>query len=109
MSLDVYLTVPPTEPETVFSDNVTHNLTAMADAAGIYKALWRPEEIGATKARDVTPWLVAGLARLESRPEKFRALNPENGWGSYEGLVAFVRKYLNACLAYPDADIRVCR
>lgn len=45
MSLDVYLTaVRPTE---VFSANITHNLGEMADKAGIYKACWRPEEIGA--------------------------------------------------------------
>lgn len=27
----------------IFSANITHNLNAMAEAAGIYKHLWRPE------------------------------------------------------------------
>jgi hypothetical protein len=36
------------ETECVFDANITHNLNKMADAAGIYEACWRPEEIGAT-------------------------------------------------------------
>jgi hypothetical protein len=53
MSLDVWLTA--TRPCEVYSDNITHNLGEMADAAGIYKALWRPEEIGITKAAELVP------------------------------------------------------
>ena len=30
----------------VFEANVTHNLNRMAEAAGFYKEVWRPEEIG---------------------------------------------------------------
>lgn len=29
----------------VFSQNITHNLGSMADAAGIYEACWHPEEL----------------------------------------------------------------
>lgn len=45
MSLDVYLSKEVTEERTVFSANITHNLGEMADKAGIYKALWRPEDL----------------------------------------------------------------
>ena len=38
------------ESDYVYSANITHNLTKMADEAGIYECLWRPEEIGITKA-----------------------------------------------------------
>lgn len=34
----------------VFSRNITRNLTRMADAAGIYKHLWRPDEIKIDRA-----------------------------------------------------------
>lgn len=44
MSLDVYLKA--VRPAEVFSANITHNLGAMAEAAGIYRHLWRPEEVG---------------------------------------------------------------
>ena len=48
MSLDVYLTA--TRKVEVYQANITHNLTKMADAAGIYMVCWRPEELGFTKA-----------------------------------------------------------
>jgi len=107
MSLDVYLTaVRPTE---VYSANITHNLGAMAKQAGIYQHLWRPEELGIVTADELIEPLRAGLTLLEKCPNEFQALNPPNGWGSYDGLVAFVREYLAACEANPDATIRVCR
>lgn len=107
MSLDVYLMV--TKPTEIFSENITHNLGKMAGAAGLYEALWRPEEIGITKAAQLIPILSEGYARLIKDPEEFKKLNPANGWGSYDGLVSFVRHYLDACINNPDADIEVSR
>jgi hypothetical protein len=37
----------------VYSANITHNLGKMADEAGVYEALWRPEEIGVKTAFDL--------------------------------------------------------
>jgi len=107
MSLDVYLTA--VRPTDVFDYNVTHNLGSMADEAGIYKYLWRPDEIEITKAEQLIEPLTAGLALLESDPERFKKFNPENGCGSYEGLVKFARSYLEACKENPDAEVRVSR
>lgn len=95
--------------EEVFWRNVTHNLTNMADAAGIYKHLWRPEELGIEKAGSLVEPLAEGLKRLQADPATFKVHNPPNGWGSYEGLVAFVSDYLAACKADPEAEIRVSR
>jgi hypothetical protein len=50
-----------------------------------------------------------GLHNLKSEPERYKKFNPENGWGSYDGLVKFVENYLNACYEYPDADVEVSR
>jgi hypothetical protein len=41
--------------------------------------------------------------------EEYKKHTPENGWGSYEGLVTFVEKYLDACYKYPDAKVSACR
>lgn len=92
-----------------FSANITHNLNTMAAAAGIYHHLWRPDEIGITKAGELIEPLTEGLALLKSDPERFRVFNPENGWGSYDGLVDFVSEYLDACLRNPDALVSVSR
>lgn len=107
MSLDVTLTA--VRKTTVFDYNITHNLNRMADEAGIYKHLWRPDELGLTHAGQLIEPLSAGLDLLKSQPERFEALNPENGWGDYEGLVNFVEVYLVACRGNPDAEISVSR
>lgn len=97
------------EPEEIYSSNITHNLGRMAGEAGIYKELWRPEEIGITTAAQLVAPLAAGLDRLKNDPEKYKRLNPENGWGTYEGLVNFVSDYLAACRESPDAVVSVWR
>lgn len=98
-----------TETNEVYSANITHNLNTMADEAGIYKHLWRPDEIKITKAKELIEPLRQGLHNLKSEPESYMKFNPENGWGSYDGLVEFVESYLNACYEYPDADVEVSR
>lgn len=107
MSLDVYLV--RNQPVNVFDANITHNLIAMAKEAGIYQACWRPEEIGITKAEQLIEPLRAGLERLRAEPDKFRALNPSNGWGDYDGFIGWVERYLAACIEFPDAAVDVSR
>ena len=113
MSLDVDLMV--TQPVSVYSGNITHNLTAMASAVALsngmtlYDILWRPDEHELTYAKDISDLLDEGWNILLSDPHKFRAFNPENGWGSYDVLSNFVYKYRNACWDNPDAELRVSR
>ena len=107
MSLDVYLTdVRPTE---VYWANITHNLNKMAMEAGIYEALWRPEEINITKASELIEPLTVGLEKLKADPEHYAKFNAPNGWGMYEHFVPFVEKYLEACKENPDAEVNVSR
>ncbi len=107
MSLDVHLEAERVVD--VYSSNITHNLNKMADAAGIYKALWYPGEIGITKAEQLIAPLTDGLAALKADPEKFEQFNAPNGWGLYKHFVPFVEEYLAACIENPSATIRVSR
>lgn len=93
----------------VFDYNITHNLGPMAEAAGVYQALWRPEDIPVSKAGDLIELLSSGLQRLTIDPDEYKKLNPNNGWGSYDGLVRFVESYLEACKEFPGAGISVSR
>ena len=108
MSLDVMLTCGCCG-SSVHEGNITHNLGNMAKAAGIYSELWRPDEIGITKAAQLIAPLTKGLALLRETPDMFTAYNPENGWGSYEGLVQFVANYLAAAEQRPEATVSVWR
>lgn len=89
--------------------NITHNLTKMAEEAQLYESLWRPEEIGIEFAHQLIPSLKKGLAVLLSNQEHFEKFNSPNGWGNYDGFVAFVSRYLEACERNPTAKIRVSR
>jgi len=125
MSLDVYLygetkEVPcqceccqhehiRKQTELLYEANITHNLNTMAGEAGIYKHLWRPDEIGITKAEQLIEPLRVGLKLLKSDPARFEKHNAKNGWGLYENFVPFVEKYLMACEENPAADVHVSR
>lgn len=103
MALNVYLI---RHGEYVYEDYLTHNMLPMAEAVGIYKVIWEPREVGVRRASQVIKPLSEGLQRLQEDPERFRRLNPKNGYGDYEYFVDFVRKYLRACREYPRAGVR---
>ncbi len=95
--------------EELYWAHITHNLVPMAKAVGVYRALWRPEEIKIKKAKDLIPLLEKGLGKLKKNPEKYKLLNAPNGWGVYENFVEFVENYLKACKTYPNAKIEANR
>ena len=113
MSLTVSLMVP--QPVSVYDNNITHNLSKMAsevklsNGLSLYDVLWRPDEHELELAEDIAELLDEGWNILLSEPDRFRQLNPENGWGNYDNLCRFVYEYRNACWNEPDATIEVCR
>ena len=111
MSLDFSL-IDPTATyatEELFWKNITHNLGGMAKEAGIYEALWRPEEISATIAKDIIQLLENGVADRKKRPKHYKKFDSPNGWGLYVHFVPFVEDVLRACKEYPEAEIEVSR
>lgn len=119
MSLDVDLMVVQTT--SVYTSNITHNLGKMAlqvkfglewtgvTDLSLYDILWRPDDHGFKYARDIADLLDIGWNILLSDPDQFKQFNPDNGWGSYEGLVDFVYNYRNACWLRPDAELSISR
>lgn len=126
MSLDIYLHTD--DGQSIDTDvNLTHNLGAMAKAAGVYEALWRPylltnpptfanydeereyEEATTVRAIDLIPYLTEGLLNLLSNSSEFSKLNPSNGWGSYEVLVQQLCKYIAVCHEHPTLIVKPCR
>ena len=117
------------EDNYVFDYNITHNLGKMASKSGLYEALWRPhrlkkgynipeddhnaewefEDANRSQAFEIIPMLENGIKKMKSKPEYFKKFNSENGWGTYEGLLSFAEKYLEACKEYPNSFISVSR
>jgi hypothetical protein len=107
MSLDVSLTA--SRPVEIYEANITHNLKVMAEKAGLYYPLWRPEEIGVYHAHHLIPFLKAGLILLKTDPDRYKEYNDAKGWGTYDQLISFVEKYLRACEMNSEAVIGVSR
>lgn len=115
MSLDFYLyaevDVGGKEPYTfdMCDFNITHNLNEMADVAGIYGILWRPEENGIEYAGQMIEPLTKAVADMTENPAKYEKCNARNGWGTYEDFLPWVRGVLAACERYPKAKVRASR
>lgn len=92
-----------------FSVNITHNLGAMAKECGLYEALWRPEELGYTTAKQLAPVLKLGLRYAREYRGLLTYFNPPNGWGNVDVFTEAVGKILEACIAHPEAVITVSR
>lgn len=96
-------------PLYLFDANITHNLGTMAKEAGIYEALWRPGEIGATKAADIIDVVFVGYNDMRLNPDKYKVFDSPNGWGTYDDFLPWIKDYLDALKKYPDAKIEVSR
>jgi hypothetical protein len=94
------------EKEELFAANITHNLSKMANEAGVYGVVWRPEENGITKATQLIEPLAQAFMVMTEDPARFQQYNAANGWGLYEHFVPWLGKYLAACKEHPDADVR---
>jgi hypothetical protein len=103
VSLDIDLECAHCKSEIV-SKNYTHNVIPMWEKAGCYEALYKSD---GDLASGIIPWLRSAVEAMEANPEEYIALNPENGWGSYDTALPWLKELLAECIAHPDAVIRV--
>ena len=106
MSYDLWVEMDAGGPEPIMVGdwNYTSNCAPMWAAAGADLAAFDHERAG-----DCTPILAGALIELRSRPDHYRAMNPPNGWGSYDTLVPALVELHELFIAYPDATVRVSR
>ena len=108
MSYDVSLKIEvdtggPAKPViTLFDTNMTSNVAPMWRMAGCDLA-----EYHGRMALDLACGLQPALERMLLEPEPYRALNPKNGWGNYEGCCFWLYEILEACLAHPLAIVDI--
>jgi hypothetical protein len=83
--------------------NYTHNTNGMWRSAGL-----ELRDFDGKAAAELILPLSQCLTVMESDPERFRAMEPENGWGSYDGTVDVLRRLLDTCMRHPEGTIRFC-
>lgn len=86
------------------SFNYTHNCNGMIREAGLQ--VW-PYEVDGWKAGDLARQLDTAIAQLEREPKRYRAMDPPNGWGSYDTLLPRLREVRDQCRTYPSATVRM--
>lgn len=93
----------------VYSANITHNLTEMADKAGVYLCLWRGDENGYTHAKQLIGPLRDGIAKMTESAHYYKQFDAPNGWGIYDDFLPWLQRLREACETYPDATIETSR
>lgn len=108
MSYDIWLEVDTggDEPARIEHDhlNMTSNVAKMWRHAGADLA-----EFDGKRAGDCTEDLATAINAMMRDPAPYKAMNPSNGWGSYEDCVAFLMKLLGVLHDHPNAMVRVWR
>jgi hypothetical protein len=110
LSLDIYLMAEVdaggAEPHQVelYWANITHNVASMWQRAGCFEALYKSE---GKAAADILPALERAEGEMRREPGAYRALDPSNGWGSYDSALEWLGKLIAACRRHPKAVVRV--
>ena len=99
---------------------ITHNLNTIVSELGLilglpyYEVIWIPDglfglkngEVPAEFVLKLLPDLIKNLLNFEDRLVDYL---PSNGWGTFEGLIDFLCRYLSECYKHKDAYIYCCR
>lgn len=101
--MSVWIGIKAKRDVNIYETDVTYNLSKM-----YYKAI--DEELGLRKfngmnCNDAIPILEKAISDMENNKKEYEKFNPENGWGSYEGLLRRFREILEICKNNPDGII----
>ncbi len=105
MSYDITLVIK-TGPENkcvVDCGNYTYNVYGM-----YFKAMGQGlNKFNDVKCADAIPLLQKGVRAMQDDPKEYRKLNPENGWGDYDGALRYLQNLLDECVRNPLCTIVV--
>lgn len=107
MSYDVWLEIDTggDEPVRLSSLNYTWNCAPMFYSAFGESGL---NGLSGKLAGEAAPIIKRALASMQANPDHYKAMNPSNGWGSYEGAMTFLREFHSDCQQHPKASITIC-
>lgn len=106
MSYDVYFVIETGSGHEVDVDerNYTSNVSGMWSKALATTTVRGLDGAPASEAAGV---LAAAVERMRANPDDYRPMNPENGWGDYEGALAFLEWMAETAREHPATTIRV--
>ena len=90
--------------ESVYERNYTYNVSPM-----FYEAMGEGgiRQLDGLTGAECLEILDSGIEAMAADPDKYRALNPPNGWGDYDSALQMLREMRAACVEYPEAGMRI--
>lgn len=108
MSYDFHIEVDAGGPEPITAfewHGLTYNLREMLqEAFGDHMGIHLLENLS---GETCIPMLKDAVAQMTSDPARFRALNPPNGWGDYDGCLKCLTTLLEYCARAPEGVFRI--
>lgn len=84
--------------------NYTYNCGSMFREASGGKGLSDLNGMNCKQAGYIVDFVLDNFAK---DPEKYRAMNPENGWGNFDSFREYIQKLGDACKKYPHSRVVV--
>ena len=89
--------------EVVDIGNMTSNIAPM-----YYDAFGKDWKfINNQKCKDIIGFIEEAYLKMENNPDKYKAMNPSNGWGNYEGALEYLKSILKECEENPNCIISI--
>lgn len=82
-------------------NNPISEIMGWTDRAGLYGL----HVFGGAPCVEAAGVLAQMVQRMEDDPVRYQAMNPSNGWGSYEGALAYLRRFARLCAEHPERRI----
>jgi hypothetical protein len=83
--------------------NYTYNVSKM-----YYKAIpGGIKSLHGKSAGESAPIIKAAISDMESNPEEYEKLNPENGWGDYNGAIRFLKDLIPGMEEHPATTVLI--
>lgn len=111
MSLDLWMEKPacPTCKHTDDRDAFNHTYNCAPMWREVYPDAKNMVDIDGMTGKESLPKLKHAIREMNRHSVKFIALNPPNGWGSYESFFKFLLDLVCEAEKYPDLIWRACR
>lgn len=81
-------------------DGCTYNLTPMFALSGVIDGTTR--ELDGLYGREIAGKAEAAVVRAVRYPQAFQALNPDNGWGDYDGFLEVLLRLWRSAVQHPS-------
>jgi hypothetical protein len=106
MSFDLDIETQDVDGNTVVHEVVcghTYNLVPMWRMALRFES---SSDLNGRICRELVPSLDQGLLHILNNEQDYLALNPENGWGDFEGFFEIFVRFARMCHRYPSGIVR---